>query len=257
MTMPVTDSKTRFSTRVENYVRYRPTYPEAVLDLIAREFGFTAQWKVADIGSGTGISAKLFLEFGNPVFAVEPNREMREAAEKLLGNHPNFHSLEGSAEATTLADNAVDLVVAAQAFHWFDPAAARTEFRRILRPQGVAVLMWNTRKIAGSPFLEDYEQLLLRFGIDYNKLRHDSVGPEKLREFFDENYHLAKVPNMQNLDYDGLKGRLLTSSYVPLAGQPGHDEMLDSLKAIFTRHQQSDRVTIEYETEIYWRRLRR
>ncbi len=129
------DAKTRFSSRVENYVRYRPAYPGGVLQCLERECGLTPAWRVADIGSGTGISSKLFLDYGCTVFAVEPNPDMRRAAERLLGSVPGFHSEDGSAEATGIPAGSVDLAIAAQAFHWFDPAGAREEFQRIVRPE--------------------------------------------------------------------------------------------------------------------------
>ena len=147
------DSNTRFSDRVADYVRTRPGYPTAVLDILGTETGLNPATVVADVGAGTGLSAELFLRNGNTVFGVEPNREMREAAESLLAGYANFHSVAGSAESTTLPDASVDLIVAGQAFHWFDVPRARAEFRRILRPDGVVVLMWNTRRLDTTPFL--------------------------------------------------------------------------------------------------------
>ena len=130
------DSTRRFSDRVENYVRYRPTYPEDVLEVLRQETGLKSSDIIADIGSGTGISAERFLRSGNEVFGVEPNLEMRRAAESQLQRYAKFHSVVGTAEATTLPNHCVDYVVAAQAFHWFDQAKAKQEFVRILRPDG-------------------------------------------------------------------------------------------------------------------------
>src|SRR3954468_20199343 len=146
----------RFSNRVADYVRYRPSYPPAVLDMLRREAGLEPKAVIADVGSGTGISAGLFLREGCTVFAVEPNNEMRHAAETLLKDHTSFHSVSGTAEATTLTEHSVDFVVAAQAFHWFNPKPTRAEFTRILKPGGWVVLMWNERRLDTNPFLRDY-----------------------------------------------------------------------------------------------------
>src|SRR3954453_5767739 len=178
------DATRRFSDRVEHYVKYRPGYPPAVLPYLREQAGLTEASVVADVGSGTGFSSVPFLENGNVVFAVEPNAEMRRAAERLLAHYPGFRSVDGTAEATTLADRSVDLVVAGQAFHWFDPPRAAAEFRRVLRPGGRVVLMWNTRKVGGSAFLEDYERLLMKFGTDYAAVRHDRVDEKRFDAFF-------------------------------------------------------------------------
>jgi SAM-dependent methyltransferase len=247
----VPDAKRRFSGRVENYVKYRPGYPPAVLDNLRESVGLTPQWVVADVGSGTGISSELFLKHGNEVYGVEPNAEMRRAAERLLAGYPRFHSIDGSAEHTTLADQSVDLVAAGQAFHWFDPAAARREFGRILRPGRPVVLMWNTRHVGGTPFLETYERLLLEYGTDYQKVRHEGVTDERLREFFGRPPQASSFPNRQQFDYAGIEGRLLSSSYAPAPGRPGHTDMLRELRRIFDAFNSDGRVTILYDTQVY------
>src|SRR5262245_20933382 len=190
----------RFSDRVADYVRTRPGYPPAVLDILRAETGLTPATVIADIGSGTGLSAEMFLKNGNTVFGVEPNREMREAGASLLAPYANFHSLAGSAEATTLPDASVDLVVAGQAFHWFDAAKTRAEFRRILRPGGFVALLWNTRRIGTTPFLQAYEDLLQRFGTDYREVVHTNVDPSALATFFGGDYRSHKLDNEQVFD---------------------------------------------------------
>jgi SAM-dependent methyltransferase len=247
----------RFSERVENYVRYRPGYPGELIDLMRAEMGLGPGAAVADVGSGTGILTKLLLREGAVVYGVEPNRGMREAAERWLSDEPGFRSIEGSAEATTLPDESVDFVTAGQAFHWFDAPRANAEFRRIMRPNGHAVIVWNDRRTDTTPFLRAFEQLLLRFGIDYilvaEKYALSSVESERaLREFFGGSYRTARFDNRQSLDFDGLKGRLLSASYVPLAGQEGHEEMLAELARIFAEHQQDAQVTIEYDTNVFY-----
>jgi SAM-dependent methyltransferase len=250
------DSKNRFSSRVDAYVAARPRYPREVIDYLKSAIGLTSQWQIVDLGSGTGISCELFLENGNPVTAVEPNAAMRSAAEKSLRGFASFTSVNGAAEATTLPDHCADLVVAAQAFHWFDIPATRKEVVRILRPNGWTLLMWNNRKLGGTPFLEAYEQLLITFGTDYLKIRHNNIGDAELSAFFGAGrWETATFPNDQHLDWDGLRNRLLSSSYIPQPGDARHEPMLRRLREIFERHHDAqDRVTIEYQTELFYGR---
>lgn len=253
--MPSPDATTRFSDRVRNYVLHRPGYPPAVLDVLRAETGLAPGHAVADVGSGTGISAKLFLDAGHPVFAVEPNVEMRAAAEAMLAGDPRFRSVDGAAEATTLPAASVDYVVAAQAFHWFDPARVAAEWRRILRPGGWIVLLWNTRQTDTTPFLRAYEALLREHGTDYASVNHENVTDESLRTALGRGYGARVVPSEQVFDFDGLKGRLLSSSYAPNVGHPGHEPMIAALDRIFREHQEDGRVRFLYDTEIYFGRV--
>jgi len=247
----------RFSDRVDDYIRSRPGYPPVLGDFLHRELGLTPAWSVADIGSGTGLLTRLLLDLGNEVHAVEPNLEMRQAAEALLGEFSGFHSHPGSAEATGLPDQGIDLVAAAQAFHWFDVEAARREFLRILRPGGQVVLIWNRRRVSGDPFLEAYEDLLLRRAMDYRAVDHrKTAGPEVLARFFGtEDHGQAQFPTRQDLDWKGLRGRLLSSSYTPLAGHPDHEPMLRELRIMFESSQRNGTVRVEYDTEVHHGKL--
>jgi SAM-dependent methyltransferase len=250
-------STERFSDRVEHYVRYRPGYPDEVIGILRDEVGWQPEWTIADIGSGTGISAELFLRAGNTVYGVEPNAAMRAAAEKQLAKYAAFHSSNGTAEATTLPPGSVDCVVAAQAFHWFDAAKSRAECLRILRPDGAAALLWNARLLDSTPFLREYEQLLLEFGTDYARVRHERIDKTALVAFFgSREYSSRSVENLQRLDWDGLRGRLLSSSYVPAAGESRHDEMLGELKRLYDRHQRDGCVRIEYDTQVFVGRIK-
>jgi SAM-dependent methyltransferase len=254
--MSAADPTLRFSDRVEQYVLYRPDYPDGVLDILRSATGLTPEAVVADIGSGTGISTDLFLRNGNRVFAVEPNAEMRAAAETRFSESPLFRSVPATAEATTLPDASVDYVVAGQAFHWFDAERARAEFQRILKPDGWVVLMWNSRRLDRTRFLRDYEALLQKFGTDYDRVRHENIDTAAIGAFFGAGgFRYRSLDHAQIFDREGLRGRLLSSSYVPGEGQPGRAEMLEELDRIFDRSQVDSRVAYEYDTEIYFGRL--
>ena len=254
--MPVSNATSRFSDRVENYVRYRPGYPAEVLRVLHRECGLTKDHALADIASGTGIWTRMLLENGNSVFGVEPNAEMRGAAEHLLAVFPRFISVAGTAESTTLPNGSMDFVTAAQAAHWFDREHARREFLRILKPGGWLVLLWNERITDATRFLRDYEQLLLTYGTDYEEVRHERTT-DAVNEFFDPAPFQERAFAMrQEFDYAGLEGRLLSSSYAPGPDHPKHAPMLRNLRQIFDVHAIAGRVTFDYNTRMYFGRLK-
>ncbi len=251
------DSTRRFSNRVDDYVRYRPSYPAAVLPLLETECGLVSGSVIADVGSGTGILSELFLKNGNRVLGVEPNREMREASERLLERYPSFMSIIGTAEATTLEDGSVDFVTAGQALHWFDPARARAEFARILCPDGWTMFVWNGRKRDTTPLLEAYEDLLKTHGTDYEKVgRHEDTDGIAAALFGPHTFQKRTFGNRQVFDLDGLKGRISSSSYVPAPGQPGYEAMMREAGRIFREHATDGKVIIEYDTNVYYGRLR-
>ena len=253
--MPASNATSRFSDRVENYVLYRPGYPLEALAALRTECGLAREHIVADIASGTGIWTRTVLENGNAVFGVEPNAEMREAGERLLAAFPKFTSVAGTAESTTLADQSVDFVTAAQAAHWFDRERSRREFVRILKPGGWLVLLWNERLTDTTPFLRDYEQLLLTYGTDYNEVRHERTT-DAVNEFFDPApYQERSFEMRQEFDYAGIEGRLLSSSYAPGPDHPQYSPMLRELHRIFDAHAISGRATFEYKTRLYFGRL--
>lgn len=253
---PAADSKTRFSNRVADYVRYRPSYPDKLIQTLRAEAGLTPQSTVADVGSGTGISATLFLQLGCTVYGVEPNAEMRGAAETLLAGQTKFHSINATAEATSLGDASVDLIAAGQAFHWFDRERTRAEFARILKPNAYVALFWNSRRTDSTAFLEGYESLLNEFATDYQQINHTNIDRNIIAAFFaPQSFEYRSFPSFQDFDYDGLRGRLLSSSYAPAAGQPRHDEMLVALETLYRDHKVNDQVRFEYDTEVYFGRL--
>jgi SAM-dependent methyltransferase len=254
--MPASNATSRFSDRVDNYVRYRPGYPREILPALQDDCGLLPRHSIADIASGTGIWTRMLLQNGNRVVGVEPNPEMRGAGERLLAEFPRFTSIEGTAEATTMADESVDFVTAAQAAHWFDRTRARREFARILKPRGWLVLLWNERIVDTTPFLRDYERLLLEFGTDYKEVRHERTT-QAVNEFFDPlPYRERDFAMRQEFDYSGLEGRLLSSSYAPGPEHPRHKPMLRELRRIFDAHAESGKVGFNYNTRMYFGRLK-
>src|SRR5271157_3335092 len=250
-----TSPTARFSDRVENYVRYRPGYPSEVLDLLRAECGLQPSHFIADIASGTGLFTRLLLENGNSVFAVEPNLEMREMGGHLLESYPKLVSVAGTAEETTLRSASVDFVTAAQAAHWFDLPRARAEFARILKPDGWCVLIWNERRTASTPFLREYEELLMTYGTDYKEVRHERTTAI-IHEFFAPAPFEERVFDLrQQFDYEGTAGRLLSSSYAPLEGHPNYEAMMQELQRIFHAHAADGQVEFEYNTRVYYGHL--
>lgn len=254
--MTFDDSKQRFSNRVADYVRYRPGYPREVLDVLHAWCKLRPEHTIADVGSGTGILSKLFLEHGNRVFGVEPNAEMRSTGEELLRSYKGFTSVAGSAEATTLPPECVDFVAAAQAFHWFDPAPTRREFQRILKPEGRVIVLWNERMLDETAFLRDYEALLRCFATDYERIHESYPRAEQMLAFFGTNEFTShSLPNFQEFDFQGLSGRLRSSSYAPAQDHPQFVPMMAELNRIFVKHQNNGTVRMEYRTRIYTGKL--
>ena len=245
-------STQRFSNRVDNYIKYRPGYPAGVLQLLRDSCGLSNSAIIADIGSGTGIFTRLLLDEGYSVYAVEPNQDMRHAADRQLSRNKKYHSVNGTAEATTLKANSVNLVVCAQAFHWFDAHQCKVEFARILKPGGKVALIWNNRQVEADEFSIDYEFLLRQESTDYERVNHQNLTEANFSAFFKNGeYQLTKFPNVQIFDEAGLIGRAFSSSYVPAEDTPEGEAFLQKLKDIFNRHQENGTVNVQYQTEVY------
>ncbi len=246
------DTVERFSDRVENYVKYRPSYPDEMIDRFRRLMNLDQKMVIADIGSGTGISAKPFLENGNRVFGIEPNELMRKASEEYLRDFSNFECIDGTSENTNLAEKSIDIIVAAQAFHWFEKEKTRIEFERILKTGGFLALIWNERILDENEFLADYEAILLEFGTDYREVRHENVTQRDFEGIFGRKFELSTLKNSQTLDFDGMKGRILSSSYMPSEDDQRFPALLKKLKALFAEHQKNGRIQVLYNTNIFY-----
>jgi len=241
--------KTRFSNRVENYVKYRPSYPKGAIQYLI-DLGITNKSDVADIGSGTGILSHLLIENVNKLYAIEPNNEMRLAAESSLKNHDNFISIIASAEKTSLATNSIDFITVAQAFHWFDKKATLKEFKRILKEPGKLILIWNNRT-NNTPFLKGYEELLLKYGTDYKKVNHKNLSNQEIESCFIKDYNKTVFDNFQELDFEAFIGRVFSSSYTPVPGESGYKELNIGLEDLFKLYSENGYIRFKYKTEIY------
>lgn len=245
------NNTSRFSNRVDDYVKYRPDYPAAMLGFLQDNYKLNKDNIIADIGSGTGISSLYFLKSGYEVIGVEPNPEMREKSVELLTAFPLFKAVDGSAEHTALEDDAIDVIISGQAFHWFDVIETKKEFRRILKQGGLLVLFWNERLLS-SGFEKEYDALIVKHAIDYVKVDHRRIDRESIQSFYaPEPFELKEFSNYQIFDFEGLRGRLLSSSYMPQKGDAGYEAMVADLKQLYDKYQQQDTITINYTTKVY------
>lgn len=246
------DPTERFSDRAENYARFRPDYPAGVIDILRREARLTTDSTVADIGSGTGIFAAQLLPHVHRVYAVEPNAAMRLAAERRFYGDIRFASVAATAEATTLPDQSVDLITAAQAFHWFDRTATRREFGRILRPGARVALLWNEREVDRTPFLVDYEKLLRTRTANYVPVEHREIDVISLTAFFgSSSIEVHTMPNEQRFNLAGLVGRTFSSSAAPRVGEPDYDGFSNALTRLFHAYEVGEEVVFHYQTRLY------
>ncbi len=246
------NSTSRFESKVSDYIRYRPHYPDDILNFLYDQNILKPQQSIADIGCGTGFSAIPFLKKNHPVSGIEPNTPMRKAAEECLKSFPGFSALNATAENTSLPRQSVHHIFAGQAFHWFDREKTKAEFKRILKPGGFVLLSWNDRKY-GPPFLEEYENLLQEFGTDYNLVNHRRVDDAVMDDFFGKGNWQQKIfYNAQIFDFQGLKGRLDSSSYIPAADTKEYLDMITALKNLFDKHQQNGTVNFEYDCRLYY-----
>lgn len=242
---------TRFSDRVDDYIKYRPHYPSQLLKVLEDNIGFNKKMLAADIGSGTGISSEIFINNGNKVLAVEPNKEMREAAETIYKDDANFISINGTASNSNIDAYRIDLIFCGQAFHWFDRNKAKKEFTRILKPDGHIVLAWNKRNEEDG-FQKEYEQMLISNILEYQKVSHKNISDKIIADFFDPNpVSIDSIKNSQMFDLSDLKGRLLSSSYCPKEGSE-LDRLFTKLEDLYHKYEKGGIVEFEYKTKLYY-----
>lgn len=253
MSSLATDVTKRFSDRVSDYVKYRPSYPKEILEFLSKNASLSTGQTVADVGSGTGIFTKLLLDFGLKVFGVEPNDKMRIAAEKEFVSSTNFRSIKGTAEDTKLPPASIEYIFAAQAFHWFNPESTRQEWLRILKSKGLAILVWNSVKMDGSPFQVGYEDIKEKFGVDFKQVSIKyAATDDTMKNLFGKPPEKTIFENHQIFELSGLTGRLLSSSYMPKQSHPNYEPMCNALKDLFDRQQKNGFVQMEYETEVFY-----
>jgi len=249
--LPIVDPTQRFSDRVESYRLHRPGYPPAVADLLARDCGLDATSIIADVAAGTGLLTEIFLAHAFNVIAIEPNQQMREACATLTSQYPHLKCIDGTAEATGLADHSVDLITVGQAMHWFDLKHTRAEFASVLKNGGWCAIIYNNRRMAGDPFHEGYEQILIDFGNDYETVKHSHLTEDRIAAFFAPNAMRTVIfENSQQLDLDALMGRILSSSYMPQPGHPGHEAMSRAVADLFAQNEVNGRVRMEYDCAV-------
>ena len=244
-------STERFSSRVDAYQKYRPDYPASLVAEIRKQTGLDGPAVVADVGSGTGIFTRLLLQAGFEVYAVEPNREMRAAAEALLADEPRFTSVDANAEDSRLESASIDLITAAQAFHWFNTDTAKQEFRRVLKTDGKLALIWNRRKLS-QPFQQTYDAILREFAPESGKVNHMNLTASDIESFYATGTMQRCVfDNSQRLDFAALMGRLKSSSYCPAEKSPQFIPLATELLSLFDQYAVDGAIEFEYDTELY------
>ena len=243
-----TDYTGRFSRRADWYASCRPGYPARVIAILEKEIGFTSRSVVADVGSGTGLLTRVFLENGNRVFGIEPNDSMRAYAERDLGGFRNFVSVKGTAEATALPSKSVDLVAAGQALHWFDPGRAAEEFSRICKPGGSLCVAYNSRR--NDRVGRAYGEIVRRYERDRAQVPEESA--KYIARFFKRGECLKfEVPNEQSLDLEGLLGRLLSASYMPPPDEKrAYTRLRGDVTKMFERLSAGGTLKLRYRTRI-------
>lgn len=245
------ENRDRFTGRSENYSKYRPGYPVDLISVLEMSMGLTRDTIVADIGSGTGILARLFLDNGNRVYCIEPNDDMRARAESDLSGYANATVIEGTAESTGLPDQSVDMIVAGQAYHWFDREASSREFRRIVSGEGSLVLVWNDRVDKDTGINAAYEEICRKYGKGYHRSGSSVLEPDFADQLFREGLKKFLIPNPQKIDMETLKGRYLSSSYSLNPDDERYPGLIKALEKAFEKNKKKGFVTMEYETKVY------
>lgn len=241
----------RFSSRVADYDKYRPSYPLDLINKLLELSNLNQRSVIADIGSGTGIFSELLVNQGVKVIGIEPNDAMRHSAENKLGHKVNFTSLNATAESTCLKDSSVDVITAEQSFHWFNKDKTIPEFKRILKPNGVLALVWNQRCIE-QDFQIAYDKILGTYSKDYDSINHKNLKDNEVPQFFDSNrMETYTYNNEQFFDYEGLLGRMRSSSYCPLPGTAEYSRLVKELEVVFNQFSLHGQVEFKYKSSLF------
>ncbi|HEY8891035.1 MAG TPA: class I SAM-dependent methyltransferase [Clostridium sp.] len=253
MNLTQLNPKGRFSNRVENYAKYRPNYPNDIINFLNTTIGLTNKAIIADIGSGTGISAQLFLDNGNEVYGIEPNTEMRAAGEKRLNQYTNFHSVDASSESTKLESESVDMITVGQAFHWFEPEPTKKEFLRILKPNGFVVIVNNRIKLRGDKFMGEYMELIEKYADSEptKSLNTDLPNFFNSKIIYKEIFYNPQVYNLKKL-----LGNLLSYSYISNEENSRFNYMISEFELLFKKHNDNGTLIFHYETVLCYCKMK-
>lgn len=251
--MAAVNFRTKIANRVTYYNRYRPSYPERLYQYLVEKLDLKPKHVIADVGAGTGLSSRWFAANGNTIYAIEPSPEMRQAAAYNYQYYPDYHIIAGAAEDTTLPDNSVDFIIGGQSFDWFDHEKASPELKRILKPDGYVLLFWNERQTESSGFLRQFEELLKRHAPAYMELNLVDQREKAVLQILQEgHYGYAEFDNCQIFNWEGLKGRLLSTSFIPDADQPEYHNLLSGLARDYKAHAVCGQVKVDYITKLYY-----
>jgi SAM-dependent methyltransferase len=246
------DNTQRFTNKSDNYVKYRPHYPKEIIPFLVKTIGLTQQFAIADLGSGTGISTELFINNGNRVYAIEPNRDMRQAAEVFFKGNPLFKSVDATAENTTLDAHSIDLILAGQAFHWFDKSKTKEEARRILKPNHYFVVLYNDRD-TDTPFQYGYENVLNEYQLIYDKIKEREIA---LKQFFSPSgYDVKQFKHSRLLDLEGVLGLFKSSSYIPEKSDKRYPFVMEKITKVFNANAKNGLAELAYKSTLYYGRL--
>ncbi|MGN1203190.1 MAG: class I SAM-dependent methyltransferase [Eubacterium sp.] len=245
------DNTEKFSGRAENYTKGRPSYAQEFIKTLYGTVGFNENSVVADIGSGTGKLSKQLLDMGSTVYCVEPNDDMRRIAQSELSSYSNFISVKANAEMTGLKGNSIDFITCAQAFHWFDAGKFKQECKRILKPAGKVVLVWNTRDMDSNFSIESYEiykKYCPLFKGFHGGMRDDD---KRIYDFFNNKCSKMIFENPLAFTREKFITRSLSASYSIKSGDEGFESYIRELEELFDKYCENGFVTVKNNTVAY------
>ena len=246
----------RFTQTVQDYVKINPFYLEDVLRFLVDECQLSKHRTIAGIGTGTGFVSRLLLEYGNVVYGVEANPLMRDTMIEEFRRYPSFSGVDGTAENTSLDNKSIDIIMAGTAFHWFDLEKTKAEFKRVLKPQGWVLLIWNVRNPFKTDFLIDYENYILKHGKDFRKGNENKTDDDLIQDFFRPfEAKVKSFTNIQQFNWEGLVGKLSSTSHCLKPDDANYEEMLRELRDLYEKHQLNGLVDFEYVTNMYYGHL--